>query len=92
MFFGLKSETAAAQTAMSTGKISFTSFIISLALTTFFTSISLEKFIFVGPEIKVVFIPSLDKASAISYPCFPLDSFEIYLTGSMIFPCWTRRY
>ena len=37
---------------------------------------------FVGPDINVVFTPSLDNSSAISYPCFPLDSLEINLTGS----------
>ena len=35
-----------------------------------------------GPVIKVVFIPNLFRAKAISYPCLPLDSFEMYLTGS----------
>ena len=48
---------------------------------------------FDGPVIKVVLIPNLLRAKAISYPCFPLDSFEIYLTGSiysLVGPAVTR--
>ena len=37
----------------------------------------------VGPATKVVFIPNLESAKAISYPCLPLDSLDIYLTGSI---------
>ena len=39
--------------------------------------------IFEGPVIRVVSTPNLLRAKAISYPCLPLDSFEIYLTGSI---------
>ena len=35
-----------------------------------------------GPVIKVVLIPNLLNAQAISKPCLPLDSFEMNLTGS----------
>ena len=38
---------------------------------------------FDGPEIKVVLKPLLNNDFAISYPCLPLDLFEIYLTGSI---------
>ena len=38
----------------------------------------------VGPLIKVVFAPSSKIAFAIAWPCFPEDSFEMYLTGSII--------
>ena len=46
-----------------------------------------------GPVIKVVSMPSLFSASAISYPCLPLDSFDIYLIGSinsLVGPAVTR--
>ena len=79
---GLKSATAAAHIATSTGKSFFTASIISSALIIFFTFISLEKLIEVGPATSVVFTPNFDRAKAISYPCLPLDSLEIYLTGS----------
>ena len=35
-----------------------------------------------GPAISLVFIPNFFNAKATSYPCLPLDSLEIYLTGS----------
>ena len=79
---GLKSETAAAHTATSTGKSFCTAPIISSELVIFFTIRSLEKLIEVGPATKVVFTPNFDNAKAISYPCLPLDSLDIYLTGS----------
>ena len=41
---------------------------------------------FDGPEIKVVSKPLLNNDFAISYPCLPLDLFEMYLTGS-IYSC-----
>ena len=78
----LKSETAAAQTAISTGRLFFISFSISFAEVIFLTSKLFEKTKLEGPDINLVFIPSFFKAKATSYPCFPLDSFEIYLTGS----------
>ena len=60
-----------------------TSFNISSAEVIFFTFKSLGKTRLDGPEIRVVFIPNLFSAMATSQPCLPLDSFEIYLTGSM---------
>ena len=43
-------------------------------------------FKFEGPDIKVVSKPFSFKDFAISYPCFPLDLFDINLTGS-IYSC-----
>ena len=45
--------------------------------------ISLSIFKLVGPEIRVVLKPFLDKDLAISYPCLPIDLFVINLTGSI---------
>ena len=33
--------------------------------------------------MSVVLIPNFESAKAISYPCLPLDSLDIYLTGSI---------
>ena len=68
---------------MSTGKSFLTLSNISDAVFTliiFRSKISLKS---IGPDTKVVFTPALLKALAISKPCFPLDSFEINLTGSI---------
>ena len=48
----------------------------------FFTLMLLGRTKFDGPVINVVFTPSLSSAIAISQTCFPLDSFDMYLTGS----------
>ena len=37
-----------------------------------------------GPVINVTFAPFLNRAFAIEVPCNPLESFEIYLTGSIL--------
>jgi len=61
----------------------------------FFVLISLLEERCEGPVIKVVFIPNLLNASAISNPCLPLDSFEIYLTGSkysLVGPAVTKAF
>ena len=50
---------------------------------------------FDGPDISFVFIPNFFKANAISYPCFPLNSFEMYLTGSkysLVGPVVTKAF
>ena len=48
-----------------------------------------------GPVINLVLIPSLLKANVISKPCLPLDSLEMYLTGSkysLVGPAVTRAF
>ena len=64
--FTLKSVTAAAHTAISTGNVFFTSLSISSADVIFFTIIPLGVENLEGPAIKVVFTPSLLRAIAIS--------------------------
>ena len=63
---GLKSATAAAHTAKSTGSNFLTSLNISSAEVIFLTSIPFGEIRLEGPAIRVVFIPSLFNAIAIS--------------------------
>ena len=65
-YIGLKSETAAAQTAIWVGSFLFTASNISFPVTTFLTLISLSYFSFVGPDIRVVLIPKRLNSKAIS--------------------------
>ena len=57
--------------------------LLTLILLNSFTLIFLGTTNVEGPAIKVVFIPTLSSAKAISYPCFPLDLLVINLTGSI---------
>jgi hypothetical protein len=74
-FINLKSATAAEKIATSAGKFSCVATNIWSAVSTLINLISSSILRLVGPEIRVVSKPFLDKDLAISYPCLPLDLF-----------------
>lgn len=78
-----QSATAAVKIAISAGRLPIVASYIACALSTLIKLISGDIFKFDGPEIKVVSKPLLFSEFAISYPCLPLDSLEINLTGSI---------
>ena len=83
LFFStLKSATAAEKIAMSVGKLFCVALNISSAVSTLISFIFSSIFRLVGPDIKVVSKPLLDKEFAISYHCLPIDLFDMNLTGS----------
>ena len=81
--FGFQSETTAAKIATSKLKSDRTVSSISWPVSTFRIVAPRSISEATGPVTNTTSAPALSKASAIAFPCFPEDRFEMKRTGSI---------